>query len=124
MTARRKLPPEKLNSEKLSEQALVVYKALHEQVAFLKKQQWDNHQLHCPYLRGHFWRPPQRVWRVGSGWSILESVLIFTTFVACIWGLVALAYVQCDLGKARKDLDEVDCAIFGKNKTAARAISV
>jgi len=30
--------------------------------------------------------------------------------------LVALAYVQCDLGKARKDLDEVDCAIFGKKE--------
>jgi hypothetical protein len=27
-------------SEKLSERALVVYKALHEQISFLKKQQW------------------------------------------------------------------------------------
>jgi hypothetical protein len=30
----------KQDSEKLSEQAIAVYKLLHEQVAFLKKQQW------------------------------------------------------------------------------------
>ena len=28
------------NSEQLSEQALVVYRAMHEQISFLKKQQW------------------------------------------------------------------------------------
>jgi hypothetical protein len=39
-TADAKSRPENQESKELSDQALVVYKALHEQVSFLKKQQW------------------------------------------------------------------------------------
>jgi hypothetical protein len=91
----------KQDSEILSEQAITLYKLLHEQVAFLKKQQWTiTNYIALIYAATALPYP-------------LKCILIAAVIVACVYGLIALGLIQFDLGKSRKRLDETERHIFG-----------
>jgi len=102
------------NSEPLSEQGLVVYRALHEQIGFLKKQQWTiTNYLLIIYAA---------VFGIVKGLSptplVLRYVAIGIVFLTCLYGVAALIIVQCDLGDARKRISSADENIFGTKERA------
>jgi hypothetical protein len=98
-------------SEKLSEQALVVYKALHEQVSFLKKQQWTiTNYLVLLYaavfaVKREISPQPDMMW-----------VLRIVTAIGALYGLWMLMAIQFDLMQARERLDRTDTAIFSRTE--------
>jgi hypothetical protein len=101
----------KQDSEGLSEQATVVYKLLHEQVAFLKKQQWTITNYIALIYAAIFGVTKEL--QSTSFPSTLKCILIAAAIVACVYGPTALTKVQVDLGEARERLDKTDREIFG-----------
>jgi predicted DNA repair protein MutK len=104
--------PEKQDSDKLTEQALVVYEGLHEQVGFLKKQQWTITN-YVALIYGAIFIIKKEL---SSLTSALECLLIAATIGAALYGLAALIVIQIDLGKARERIDKADCRVFGKKE--------
>src|SRR2546430_1938380 len=78
----------KQDSEGLSEQATVVYKLLHEQVAFLKKQQWTITNYIALIYAAIFGVTKEL--QSTSFPSALKCILIAAAIVACVYGLTAL----------------------------------
>jgi hypothetical protein len=109
------MDPQK-NSEQLSEQALVVYRAMYEQISFLKKQQWTitNYLL---LLYGAAYAIKKEV-ASSSLWWVLKWVLVGGVAVACLYGLCALMIVQRDLACERKRIGKANKAIFGTTERA------
>jgi hypothetical protein len=103
------LQTEKQASDQLSEQALIVYKALYDQVGFLKKQQWTitNYVL---LVYGAIFVAKRELPA-----SVLE-LLPLATIVACLWGLAALIFVQVDLWTARDRLNTANRRVFGSKE--------
>jgi hypothetical protein len=103
--------PQRETSEPLSEQGLIVYRALHEQIGFLKKQQWTiTNYLLLIYaavfgimkeLSTTDTRPALRCMAIGA------------VGLTCLYGLAALVKVQYDLGETRKSISCTDQRIFG-----------
>jgi hypothetical protein len=89
----------KPDSEILSEQATVVYKLLHEHVAFLKKQQWTITNYIALIYAAIFAVTKELESTLAFA---LKCILIAAAIVACIYGLCALIMVQVDLGEARE----------------------
>jgi hypothetical protein len=101
----------KQDSEKLSEQAIAVYKLLPEQVAFLKKQQWTITNYIALIYAATF--AVTKELKSNSFPPALKCILIAAAILACGYGLAALIWVQVDLKRARERLDEADREIFG-----------
>jgi hypothetical protein len=99
----------KQDSEILSEQAITLYKLLHEQVAFLKKQQWTITNYIALIYAAIFGLKKE----LSALPYPLKCILIAAVIVACVYGLIALGLIQFDLGKSRKRLDETERHIFG-----------
>ena len=87
---------DKPDSKVLSEQASVVYKLLHEKVAFLKKQQWTITNYIALIYAAIF-----AVTKELRPTSTLNYILIAAAIVACLYSLWVLSMVQRDLGKTR-----------------------
>jgi hypothetical protein len=106
----------RFDRRRLSEQALVVYRAMHEQISFLKKQQWTitNYLL---LVYGAAYAIKKEV-ASSSLWWVLEWVLVGGVAVACLYGLCALMIVQWDLKCARMRVSKVDEGIFGITERA------
>jgi hypothetical protein len=102
------------HSESLSEQGLVVYRALHEQIGFLKKQQWTI----TNYLLIIYAAVFGIVKDLNPTPLVLRYVALGVVFLACLYGLAALIVVQCDLGDARKRITTADENIFGTTERA------
>ena len=99
---------DKPDSKVLSEQASVVYKLLHEKVAFLKKQQWTITNYIALIYAAIF-----AVTKELRPTSTLNYILIAAAIVACLYSLWVLSMVQRDLGKTRRRLDNANRNIFG-----------
>ena len=102
------------HSEPLSEQGLVVYRALHEQIGFLKKQQWTI----TNYLLIIYAAAFGILKDLNPTPLALRYVGIGIVFLACLYGVAALIIVQCDLGDARKRISSADQNIFGTRERA------
>jgi len=104
------MTPQREHSEQLSEQTLIIYRAMFEQISFLKKQQWTitNYLL---LVYAAVFSIKKEV--ASATWWVPEWVLAVGIGLACLYGLYALTIVQLDLAKARKDIDAVNAVIFG-----------
>jgi DNA integrity scanning protein DisA with diadenylate cyclase activity len=98
-------------SEKLSDQALVVYKALHEQISFLKKQQWTITNYLVLLYAAVF-----AVKREISPQLDMMWFLRIVTAIGALYGLWILMAIQFDLMRARERLDRTDKAIFSRTE--------
>jgi hypothetical protein len=101
-------------SEKLSDQALVVYKAMHEHIAFLKKQQWTITNYLILLYAGVYAIKKEIAF---GPW--LKLGLRFAIAAGFLYGVFALVAIQRDLGDARVRLDNADSAIFGPTEYRA-----
>jgi hypothetical protein len=99
----------KHQSEQMSEQALVVYKLLHEQIAFLKRQQWTITNYVGVVYAAVFAVGKE----LGLSFSGLQCGLIVAAAGACIYALISLVVIQYDLGNARRRLSGTDRKVFG-----------
>jgi hypothetical protein len=104
----------KEDSEPLSEQGLVVYRALHEQISFLKKQQWTI----TNYLLVVYAAAFGIVKGLDPTPLALRYLSIGIVFLTCLYGVAALIIVQCDLADARKRIISADGNIFGTKERA------
>jgi hypothetical protein len=95
-----------------SEQAMAVYELVHEYVAFLKKQQWTITN-YIALIYGAIFAVKKELSELSVLTYPLKCILIAAVIVACVYGLIALALIQFDLGEARERLDKTDREIFG-----------
>jgi len=96
------------STEPLSAQGIVVYKLLYDQIDSLKKQQWTITN-YIALLYGAIFVLAKEL----ALSSEQRNLLIGSTVVAGVYGILALLKVQNDLKKARKRLDKANKKIFG-----------
>jgi hypothetical protein len=99
-------------SPKLSEQGLIVYKAMFDQLDFIRKQQWTITN-YAALLYGAIF-----VFAKGlSKESYVETVLLTTVTAAVCWyGTAILLHTQTDLSDARRRLDHALKELFKDTK--------
>src|ERR1700738_160874 len=102
-------------SEKLSEQAIVLYKAIHDQIGFLKKHQWTITNYVVLIYAAIFAVKKAMPQSVFCGQNL---ILIAATLIAGVMGIVALLKIQYDLGETRQRIDAVQKSIFGSRETS------
>jgi hypothetical protein len=102
----------KSKSATLSQQATWTYRMLHEQVAFLKRQQWSITN-YVAVIYGAIFASTKALAPI----DIFEKrALIIGAVIAGVYGIVLVLAVQCDLAKARIRLDNADRRLFGSTE--------
>jgi hypothetical protein len=98
--------------DQLSAQALIVYKAILDEVGFLKKQQWiiTNYVV---LIYG-------AIYAFAKGQPTLSNaqkyLLSYATLIAFLFGVIALSIIQYQLSKAKIRVDEVNRLIFRREE--------
>jgi hypothetical protein len=106
---------EQTDSPQISEQALVVYKAISDQFDFLKKQQWATTNYLVLIYAAIAWFG--RNGALSSSW-----VLCTLSAITVAAGLVAiglLVWFQYDLGQLRQRADAANKALFSSHERRA-----
>ena len=111
---------DKQDSETLSAQAMTVYNALHEQIGFLKKQQWTMTNYLAAIYAAIFGIKKELASSLPPS---LTCILTLSVAVACVYGLIALGIIQRDLGNVRKRLGAADQEVFGAREYRALGMS-
>jgi hypothetical protein len=105
-------------AQKLSEQGLIVYKEMLDQLGFLKKQEWVVTNYLMLVYAAIFW--------LGSNPKVISSigtcVLMALTIVACVCAVTMLVVIECDLKLARRRVKEADEKIFDHDECDALGI--
>jgi hypothetical protein len=120
---KQKVPVEgtvKLESATLSQQAVWTYRRLHEQISFLKGQQWSITNYVAVIYGAIFASTKVLI----AADTVERYALIVGTLIAGAYGIILLVIVQSDLSKARIRLDETDRRIFGSSEYSQLGMKV
>lgn len=102
---------------KLSEQGLIVYKAMLDRMDFLKKQQWTITNYLVLIYAAIFWFGTDL--RLSASEKCLLATLVV---VAGICGISLLVLIQYDLSQARERIEKTDDTVFGAEERSALGI--
>jgi hypothetical protein len=94
-------------AEQMSPQALIVYKAISDQLDFIKKQQRTTTNYLVLIYAAIVW-VGQHVEQSGLLRCVLSAVTVFAGLV----GTVLLVWFQYDLGEVRKRVETAEAAFF------------
>jgi hypothetical protein len=108
--------PEESPMVKLSEQGVIVYKAMIDEMSFLKKQQWTITNYLVLIYGAIF-----GLWNIKPVPDI-KWLLILSVSGAALFGAWLLCLIQYDLGKARERIQEVDHKIFDADERSVLKI--
>jgi len=103
---------------KLSEQGSIAYKAMLDQINFLKRQQWIITNYLVLIYAAIFWLE-QHIQRLTATEKCLLAILAVATGI-CGVGLLSL--IQHDLGQARLLIQEAEDKIFDAEERSALGI--
>jgi hypothetical protein len=99
-------------SPKLSEQALISYRAKIEHLSFLKKQQWNLTNYIVAIYAAIF--GIQHIVHQLQPWQ--KGLLIVLAISAFVYGFIALCVIQCDIKEERTLLEDLERGIFGADE--------